>query len=187
MMTPDILDAVDLLYDRTSIPAVVEYLTTHGLNFNAIEVRAGCLWIVRGELFGSRWLLSDEGEVLAVVQVFDAHDMLAVDLVAWPVERDPTRFATMFGAAAVLGSARISDAASLSGSRPLRVFRSPLGWLRSGCRGVVILDRTEAPAVLAQAPGRIAGEDLVHGRELARLLHPHVDRARVVAPLREIA
>jgi hypothetical protein len=67
----------------------------------------------------------------------------------------------------------------------LLIHRTPLAWLKAGCLGAVILNRLTAPIWLGAAMGPIAGENLEHARELARLLHPHVSPRRIIAPLPE--
>lgn len=184
----DLQDARAEFYERAAITVSADYLRDYGIDRDALEARAGCLGILRGEMLpGSRWYFRPDGDALAVIEVFGPDDESTLDLCAWPADGDPARFATMFGNASVLGAARVENPATYHGGQPLRVFRTPLGWLQAGCEGVVILDRVAAVDTLAEAPGRIAGEDIEHGREIARLLRHYVDPRKVVAPIREAA
>jgi len=127
-----------------------------------------------------------DAEMAAVCEVVLGAEAEVVDLCAWSCA-DPTRFATARGVADALGGDQVENPATYFGGRPLLVHRSPLAWIKSGCRGCVILNRRSAPDWLAPAPGRIAGEDIDHARELARLLRGYVDLERIVAPLKVAA
>jgi hypothetical protein len=51
----------------------------------------------------------------------------------------------------------------------LPLFRNPLGWMRNGCFGAVILDTTKVGSLLRRA-APLQAEDEEHGEELAQLL-----------------
>jgi hypothetical protein len=89
------------------------------------------------------------------------------DLVAMH-PRHPDRWALRVGAAEWLGAVppQYLDAA------PVPVWRSPLGWLRGGCIGLVILSRERASAyrLLADLQGDIIAEDARHVAELRAIL-----------------
>jgi hypothetical protein len=103
-----------------------------------------------------------------------------VDLCAWPVG-SPDRFATCFGAAALLGADRVTNPATYYAGQHLQIYRTPLGWLRAGCAGAVILDPIAARFALSHARGPIAGEDLEHAKAIQKLTR--FPAARVLAPL----
>jgi hypothetical protein len=63
----------------------------------------------------------------------------------------------------------------------LMVHRTPMDWLRARCCGIVILNE-RAPMHLAEALGPIAGADVEHAREIAKLLHGLVPRRNILAP-----
>ena len=68
--------------------------------------------------------------------------------------------------------------------KPLRIFRNPLGWLKAGCLGVVVLDWSAARGILAMVPA-IQGEDDHHAAEIrSRLREPTPRLPRVTAPPR---
>lgn len=182
-----LLEAREQFYGLAAISASAAYLRDNGLDDRSVEACAGVLGLARTELLPGRLFdFRRDGFVSAVIEVFDRDDETVLDLLAWPVDR-PEHFATMFGTAAVLGSARIESRATYHLDRPLRVFRTPLSWLQAGGAGVVLIDKAAGAAALADALGPIAGEDVQHARELARLARHFVDPRRVVAPLPEAA
>ncbi len=90
-----------------------------------------------------------------------------IDLVAWRDDRMDT-IATRAGTASWLGAIEPQYLAPA----PVSVWRHPLGWLRAGCRGLVLLTRdpVEAWLTLADCRGGIIAEDEAHARELRRAL-----------------
>lgn len=109
-----------------------------------------------------------------------------VDLVAFRPDR-PDRWALRLGAAAWLGAIE----PQFLEPRPVRVWRTPLEWLRAGGEGIVPLshDPEEVRGVLLWCRAIVAA-DVEHGRQLRRLLEKparippiYVDRpeARVAA------
>jgi hypothetical protein len=98
------------------------------------------------------------GEFAHVFSAFDG-DGLA-DVVAWAPKSG--RIASRLGIASMLGE---EQAARASGaSKPLLVWRGPVGWLRAGRRGVVILDPEGAAVRLAGLS--IMAEDEAHACHL---------------------
>jgi hypothetical protein len=89
-----------------------------------------------------------------------------VDLVAVHPS-DPAEWATRRDAATWLGAIP----PQLCEPEPVRIFRSPLSWLRSGRCGLCVLTRKwqEAQAVLLRCR-QIEAEDREHARELCQLL-----------------
>lgn len=168
-------------------PAWADYVHGHALDLAMVEAHAGAIGVCRVRFLpGRRFDFAPDGRLAAVIEAFGADDDRVLDLVAWPVER-PDKFATALGRAVGLGHARVESPATYHGGRPLRVFRTPLGWLQAGCQGAVILDPDAAPGWLPDALGPIAGEDIDHAREIARLLRPYVQPRRIVAPIRRAA
>jgi hypothetical protein len=102
------------------------------------------------------------GEFAHIVPALDI-DGLA-DVVAWAPKSG--RIAPRLGIASMLGE---EQAARASGaSKPLLVWRNPVGWLRAGRRGVVILDPEGAAVRLADLS--IMAEDEAHARHLRAIL-----------------
>ncbi|MBR1197808.1 hypothetical protein JQ574_17570 [Bradyrhizobium sp. AUGA SZCCT0158] len=88
-----------------------------------------------------------------------------IDIVAWHPTTD--RLATWFGHAFALGERQVHHPNPLFSGLP--VFRSPIGWLRNGRRGIVIVRDNFARTVLARVPLLIA-EDEEHQRDLEKVL-----------------
>jgi hypothetical protein len=95
----------------------------------------------------------------AVIEIVAADAETVIDFVAWPTD-NPAKFATLLGVADALGEESVENPATYFDGQALRVWRTPLRWLQSGCKGVVVLNSARAPRWLAAAPGRIAGENI---------------------------
>ncbi|WP_152048272.1 hypothetical protein [Aureimonas psammosilenae] len=124
----------------------------------------------------------DKAVVAAVIEAYASDCETVLDLVAWQVA-DPTRVRRMFGRADCLGAWNITSAASYVFDSPLMAFRTPLGWLQAGCRGVVVLDPAIAARRFLDAAGKISGEDLKHSEELAEMVEALAGSVRFVAPI----
>jgi hypothetical protein len=92
-----------------------------------------------------------------------------IDLCAW--RHGSGRLGTWLGHAFALGEGQIHQAATYAFDRGLVVHRTPLGWLRAGRRGIVIIDEPRAYERLAHVP-RLEPEDARHAAEIRRLLTP---------------
>lgn len=107
------------------------------------------------------------GDAAVVFEVIGEDGETVVDMCAWSVE-DPWRFATALRRADIAGEYWIT--AGARENDVLRVHRTPLAWMKSGCDGVVILERDFDAQKFTQWWGKIAGEDERHARELAQVL-----------------
>ena len=154
----------------------LDYLDQHRINLSSVFHRDGLLGLCRLKWLPTRRFKFDDAGMLAAVCTALDEDGNIVDLVGWPVHR-PDKFAPALGTVAVLGIDQVDDA----DVDRLRVWRTPLAWLRHRCRGVVIVDEDRAAFHLGGAPGTIVAEDREHARELSRLLRRHVD-APIAAP-----
>jgi hypothetical protein len=67
---------------------------------------------------------------------------------------------------------------------PVCVWRSPLGWLRAGCHGLVILSRERAGAyrILAGCQGGIIAEDAEHAAKLHGILTQPWPAPQIIVP-----
>jgi hypothetical protein len=86
------------------------------------------------------------------------------DLVAWDPRTD--RHALWLGSCFALGEAQIFR--PNFGVGPLPIWRSPLGWLRAGRTGIVILQPHAVPSYLCDLAA-VAAEDANHRRDLERM------------------
>jgi hypothetical protein len=153
----------------------------------SVNARCGLVWTQKLQFFPELGRLFDldydePGEPAVIIECIDADGLTRIDLCAWPVGR-PQAFALAFGHADLLGLAHLQSPASYFGGDPVtHVWRTPERWLYQGCEGVVLLNGTSAPPVLAGAPGYLIAEDAAHARELARLLHPFFEHRRILVP-----
>jgi hypothetical protein len=90
------------------------------------------------------------------------------DLVAW--QPATGRLATRLGVAGLLGQRFAEDARDSIAARPVRVWRSPLTWLRAGRDGVVVVDPEQAAYLLADLP--LVPEDIEFRQSLMTLRVP---------------
>jgi hypothetical protein len=133
-----------------------------------------------------------ENSVRAVVHLAVGADAeTPIDLVAWTRER-PNRILRCLAVAPAIGIDQLLNPASYFAGRPLRVHRSALAWLASGCDGVVPLDRAamrnRLDFLALELDGcRLAAESLEHGRALRTELAPLPARVRIVVPRMEAA
>jgi hypothetical protein len=133
-----------------------------------------------------------EDSVRAVVHLAVGEDAeTPIDLVAWTRER-PNRILRCLGVAQAIGIDQLVNPASYFAGRPVRVHRSALAWLASGCDGVVPLDRAamrnRLDFLALELDGcRLAAESLEHGRALRTELAPLPARVRIVVPRMEAA
>lgn len=187
---------VDLLLARRELlaraggtmTASSDYRLAHGLDWRLIAAHAGTLAVVQVEFLPQgRFEFADDGEPAAVIEALDTDGETVLDLVAWPVA-EPTRVTSLFGRAPLVGMYAAVNPATYFWDRPLQVHRTPLDWLKAGFDGCAVVEPRLAARVLNDdVPGRIAGQDAEHARELATLLRSVVNVDRVVAPVRRAA
>lgn len=163
--------------------AAIAYAKDHGFNMKLVEAFAGTLSVRPCSFDGTGFFDFDtQGEPCLVFEVLDEDNASTVDLAAFALA-DPTRFGTADGTVGVLGLTNVTNPATWSLGALLKVHRTPLSWLRDGCRGVVITDHQMAPEALSKALGPIAAEDRAHAQDLIELLcKPPVDPRSIVVP-----
>jgi hypothetical protein len=116
-----------------------------------------------------------------ICEVFAEDGETSIDLVAWPVDR-PGHVLTMFGRAPMLGLWAAFNPATYYLGKPLVMHRTPLDWLRAGCRGAAIVDRGLAGRTFIDLPGPVLGQDRQHCRELVAIARSMVDEKMFVMP-----
>lgn len=125
--------------------------------------------------------------IQAIVHVVRGDDAeTPVDLIAWTRDR-PELTLRCLGTGVALGVDQICNPSCYFFGAPLQIHRSPLGWLRSGCRGIVVLDDDGVLDRLGRLPARrepyrLLAEDLDHARELRRFLAPLRPTIRLFVP-----
>ena len=107
----------------------------------------------------------DEGGTDALVFLAKDEAGHPADLVAWSTS--PQRLAVHLGAAGILGEESMLRP-RLSAKDALPVHRGPLGWLRAGCFGIIIVDTARAPILLRDF-GPFATENVEHGCQLREM------------------
>ncbi|MDO8397973.1 MAG: hypothetical protein Q7T45_09135 [Bradyrhizobium sp.] len=132
-------------------------------------------WVLfNGEYFEFADEGDDRGEQVLTMGVISDNGL--IDAVAWhPATR---RLAVWLGVGFALGEYKIRDHMENS-STGLPVFRSPLGWLRAGCEGIVIVRKTFAHIVLKKVPLLLA-EDESHRIELVGMFPVGGARPRIL-------
>lgn len=118
--------------------------------------------VFNGEFFSFADDLGESGELAFTIAVISNAGM--IDIAAWQPETH--RLALWCGDGFALGERQIHHPNPLV--RGLSIFRNPIGWLRAGRCGIVILRPQFARSALADVPLLVA-EDAEHCKEL-RLL-----------------
>jgi len=160
----------------------VRYCREHGLDWATIEAACGGVFLAPIRPDRSWFDFDPEGGEAAICEALADDGATVVDLVAWSLTR-PDRVVTAVGAAAVLGEAVAANPATGFGGAPLRIFRTPLAWLRARCDGVVILDPTRGGRWLADVPfDTVAAEDEAHALHLDAMRRAPLERQTIVVP-----
>lgn len=118
--------------------------------------------VFNGEYFVFADDIGPAGELAFTFVVLSNAGM--IDIAAW--QPATNRLAVWLGEGFALGERQIHHPNPLANG--LHVFRSPIGWLRAGRCGIVILRPQFARAVLADVPVLVA-EDNQHRKELQEL------------------
>jgi hypothetical protein len=167
-------------------PALASYLQRVALNLEVVIAHAGACAVVpvvdRGNGrfdFGQ----PDVDPLAFVCECLGEDGETPVDIIAWPTDA-PARVMSMLGRAGMVGLWAAHNPATYYLNKPLLLYRTPLNWLKAGCRGAAIADRRIASRQFLELPGAIAGEDHEHGRELLAIAEMVVDRTRILAPSR---
>ena len=167
-------------------PELRDYLKRHRLNLAEVTAHAGFLNVVLVQFWTGNdgdqsFTFNPDGEPTAVIEalLFDWNrEPYTADLVAWPL-RAPDQFTTAMGlndGADVLGPVNMVQ----RGGAPLKVYRTPLAWLKAGCDGCCPL-KPGSRHWLRRAGGPFAVEDVDHGLELRKLLGSDA-RERILVP-----
>jgi hypothetical protein len=106
-----------------------------------------------------------------------------VDLIAWTRDR-PQHVLRYFAYADCLASDQVENPTTYFAGAGLLLHESPLDWLRSGCRGAVVLDFDNFRRRLERLRPdvrqcRIVGSSVAHARGLAKRLKPLPGRVEI--------
>jgi hypothetical protein len=185
---PDLLFVRQQFYSLANWAAQEDaFVRSHHLVMEELTAHIGLLAILCCRFDGAgHFSFADSGDACAVFEVIDGSDGAPIDICAFSLP-NPAKFGTALGVVSVLGEPNILNPASWVFGQFLQVRRHPLGWLKGGCRGVVILDHRSAPMRLAQALGPLLAEDEAHARDLKALLcSAPVDPKRILFPVATI-
>ena len=130
---------------------------------------------------GDRYQLDDDGLEVTILPCFDGGE--TIDLLAF-APADPANWWLRRGEAVFVGGDALGDTVM---DEPVRVFRTPLSWLRAGAPadGLVVLDDEIARRELAYHS--VVAEDLAHGLELDRRLTIPAQRPQICVPAEKAA
>lgn len=131
-----------------------------------LPARASVVFDRRRPLFDLAEDAGDEGAASAFVFLALDEEGEPADLVAWAPQEQ--RLAAWFGASPLLGAENLW-APRLTRESALAVFKSPLGWLRAGREGVVVVDPSGSAPLLRRAEPLVT-ESIDHGQRLRRRL-----------------
>lgn len=146
------------------------YVREHHLDIWTMGLHAGVTAVVPITVYpGGRFELAEDGTPAFVCEAMGADGETITDLIAWRLDR-PGEPVSMFGRCGLVGLWQANAPGTYFMGGRLRLHRTPLAWLQSGCDGASIVDRSIAGRELIGVPGRIEAEDKAHGRELAALL-----------------
>ncbi len=186
---------MDLLFARgellkRALPGAcfLDYVRRHGLDLSRIERFAGATAVAPIIDCGNRRFEFGDGHRDAtpgfIVEARGADGETVIDLAAWPLDR-PDHPMSMFGRVGLIGVAAAMNPTTYIFDKPLVIHRSPIDWLRSGCAGAAMVDPRRAAWELIDCPGRIAGQDAAHARQLLEIANSVINRSRFVAPARQ--
>ena len=120
-----------------------------------------------------------EGQMIGNVD--GIHELLTLDIIAWPIH-SPEHFATAMGPGA--GVALLGPVAAFReppDKTPIKLCRNPESWLLNGCEGSVVL-KPEAAHWLTQSNAPLICEDAEHARYISQLLGSDAKKRDIFIP-----
>jgi hypothetical protein len=180
-----LLAARSEFYERSQVTAeFLHYVRRHGLELRRISGFAGATGIVPVvDCGGGRFDWDAPGDMIQafICEAYAEDGETVIDLVAWPVNQ-PSKVLTMLGRVPLLGLWEVMNPATYYGGKPLRMHRTPLDWLQSGCRGAAIVRKEAAAQILFGLVGAIAAADQNHARELHQVISMMIPKGKIVVP-----
>jgi hypothetical protein len=184
VILPDLHDgdlanpALDLLLDPNEVSTptteVLRWLLGKGVAIEAIAAAADGRGRMHWAIGAARVCFQPDGYYTPAVTgdfafIIAAQTSAGVaDLVAW--QPATGRLATRLGLAGLLGQRCAEEVRDEITPGPVRVWRTPLAWLRAGRDGVVIVDPELAAHLLSDLP--VVPEDIEFGHALMALRLP---------------
>ena len=160
----------------------VDYCRAAGIDFACTVAACGGVYLVQARQLGRFFRPDDSGELMAWVDVLAEDAETPIDTIAWALDAPETAL-VLTGAAPAIGLNAAVNPATYAHEGVLRLHKTPLGWLRSGCDGACIIDQAAgARWLLDLPPGRWAPEDKAHAADLAASMRKLIDLGRFVLP-----
>lgn len=169
-----------------NIRTAVTYVHTHAIDLDEVLGHVAAWGVVPILPTGKGrfdFVECDEAIPAFIIEPFGADGEMPVnDIIGWQINR-PDNVLTYTGEAVAVGEWASYSPASYYGGKPCPVWRTPLGWLQSGCKGLSIINpRKAAPVLLRMAGmGWIAAEDARHARQLIGIAGDAI-KSRLVVP-----
>lgn len=151
----------ELKIARLKVKRADEILARHGVTDPNARQLCGLVRIVR---MGKFYEPHPDGEYAIILPVIDVDEL--VELVAFD-PRTPEKWFQRLGGEQLLGGDALANQLL---NKPLRIFRTPLSWMKGRCDGVVLFDIDRAFIDLKTAPNGIVGEDDAHTDEARRAM-----------------
>lgn len=162
----------------------LDYVRANNLDVAAIGGFVGGTAVLPIKQFsGDKFEFAAPGNTPAfVIVAYGECETDFLDFVAWPLSA-PDTVLSMFGRIGLLGAWNAVNAATYSLGGYLEVHRTPLDWLRAGCRGSAIVNPRLAARQLFDLPGKCCGQDYRHSSELLALADGLLDRKKFLTPV----
>jgi hypothetical protein len=162
--------------------AQIRWLLDQGVSAETLEAEPCSIAATKVRFEGRFFIPDPDGEQALVFRAIDRDQV--IDLIAWSPHSD--KIGLFLGLAFCLGDQdQLYNPASWFAGGGLNIYRSPLEWLRANHRGIVIVDRKQAYAMLRRVP-RLLVDDIAHGEQVKRWLRPPKLTAQIpVTPQQE--
>jgi hypothetical protein len=163
----------------------LDYVRRHRVDLTLVSGFCGCLAVLPVLSFErSMFDFADAGHEdaidAAIIEAFDTDGETVLDLVAWPLD-EPERVLSLYRRVPLVGMWEAASPYTYTFETPLILHRTPLDWLKAGCRGAAIVVPDLAARFLIDLPGRFAPQDRQHAAEVHHLLQ-RLTRNRMVVP-----
>ena len=171
--------------DQHDFRAYLRYIRQHGIDGATLSGFAGACVVRNVVDCGNQRFEFANGESeqfpAFLCEAFGDDGETFTDLAAWPLDR-PRHVMTMFGRCGLLGACEAMNPATYFLGNLLDMHRTPLGWLKAGCRGAVVVTPHIAARIFLDLPGKVAAQDEEHGRELEEMRHSILPKDQILVP-----
>lgn len=167
------MDALKALGATTRPAEAMHLLEAAGVSRRALltpEGICGAFGVAPIEPHSFRFDFSESGREAVAIGLRGIGDDL-VDLVAWFPDT-PGKWWLRFGLVVFAGEEAVARASFFR--KPLRLYETPLDWLRAGCLGAAVLDSLADIRLDLENVAMIECASLAHGRDIERQLREAV-------------